>query len=114
MAIAEVARRKLARLALARLRDRRSVSAFGNVREAGQITPARFRSRLLGIEPERFELVSPFGGGITKTFDADAAWQAALDRRFDESRCEKGKRDGKVDLSYAALFARGDLFRLGD
>jgi hypothetical protein len=40
-------------------------------------------SQLLWIQSEIFELLGSFGESITKSFDADAARQAALDRSPD-------------------------------
>ena len=69
------------------------------------------RSQLLRIQSERLELPAPFGGSIAKSFDSDAAGQAAFDRRSDEVRGEEGERDGHVDLTHAAFLTRGDLLR---
>ena len=66
------------------------------------------------IESQRFELACPLSGRIAKSFDANTAGQAAFDRGSDESRCEEGERQGHVDLTDAASFARGDLAGLGD
>ena len=66
------------------------------------------------IESERFELAGPFDRSIAKSFDANTAGQAALDRGSNERRGEEGEREGHVDLPDAAPFPSGDLFSLGD
>ena len=70
--------------------------------------------QLFGIKSERFELASPFGGGIAKSLNANATGQAALDGGLDESRREEGERDGHIDLTNGAAFASSDLLGLGD
>ena len=54
---------------------------------------------------------------INVTAYPTAEWiarQATFDRRFGQSRCEKGERDRHGDLADAAFFACGDLLDIGD
>jgi hypothetical protein len=67
---------------------------------------------LLRIESERFELSPPFRGLVAESFDTDTTGQAALDRCFDEVRCQECERDGHIDLSQAAFLPCGDLLNV--
>jgi hypothetical protein len=45
--------------------------------------------QLLGIKSERFELLIPLGGRITKSLYASAAGKATLDRSFDKRHYDR-------------------------
>src|SRR5713226_1118601 len=58
---------------------------------------------LFRIESERLKLPAPFSRRIAEPFDADATGQATFYCCFDKVGCEKGERDGHIDLPHAAL-----------
>jgi hypothetical protein len=43
----------------------------------------------MGGQSERFELLAPFCWRITKSLDANAAWQTTFDRSSHEIRCKE-------------------------
>src|SRR5882762_3582228 len=61
------------------------------------------------IESECLKLSAPFSRWIAEPLDADAAGQATFYGCFDKIGCEKGERDGHIDLPNAALLARAKL-----
>src|SRR5437868_546207 len=69
---------------------------------------------LFRIESERLKLPAPFSRRIAEPFDADATGQATLYRRFDKVGCEKGERDGHIDLPHAALLTSAKLSDRGN
>ena len=62
--------------------------------------------QLFRIESERLKLPAPVCRRIAEPFDADATGQATFYCRFDKVGCEKGERDGHIDLPNAAVLAR--------
>jgi hypothetical protein len=62
--------------------------------------------QLFRIESERLKLPAPFSRRIAEPFDADATGQATFYCCFDKVGCEKGERDGHIDLPNAAVLAR--------
>jgi hypothetical protein len=64
----------------------------------------------LRIQPERFELPTPFLRKIAKPRDVDAPRQTTLN----QFGSEEGKRDRHVDMTEAASFAQRDLVDAGD
>ena len=59
--------------------------------------------RWFGVrETEHLVLARPFSGQIGEARDANAVWQATVDRRLHEIGCEEGQRDRHVDLPHAA------------
>jgi hypothetical protein len=65
------------------------------------------------IKAERFELPVPFCWSIAQSLDANAARQTTFDCCSDEIWCEKGKRNGHVDLTRAAFLTCCDLLDIG-
>jgi hypothetical protein len=55
------------------------------------------------IKAERLELPAPFCWSVTQSLDANATRQTTFDCRSDEIWCEKGKRNGHVDLTRATF-----------
>src|SRR5258708_40311088 len=64
---------------------------------------------LFRIEAERLKLSAPFSRRIAEPFDADATGQATFYCCFDKVGCEKGERDGHIDLPHAALLTSAKL-----
>ena len=52
---------------------------------------------------------APFSRRIAEPFDADATGQATFYCCFDKVGCEKGERDGHIDLPHAALLTSAKL-----
>jgi hypothetical protein len=63
---------------------------------------------------EGFELQAPLRWRVAQPFDAESPWQPPFDRSLDETGCEEGKRDRRVDVALAALLTRRDLSHIGD
>src|SRR5215813_4254119 len=59
------------------------------------------------------KLQRPFGRRITQGGDADAARKPPFDNSLDQSRRDEGHRYRHVDLTNAALLARGNAFDAG-
>jgi hypothetical protein len=65
--------------------------------------------KLFRVESERLELSAPFSRGISESLHANAARQATFHGCPDKIRCEKGERDGHIDLPNAALLAHAKV-----
>jgi hypothetical protein len=67
------------------------------------------RALLLRIQPQRFELPTPFRRSVTQSLDVDASREATFHRSADQLGRKKGERDGHVDMrciARAMLFAK--------
>jgi hypothetical protein len=82
----------------------------GGVGKAGVLG----RALLLRIQPERFELPTPFRRSIAQPLDIDAPRQAALHGSADQLGSKKGERDGHVDMTDAASLAQCNLLSASD
>lgn len=63
----------------------------------------------ISAQPQRCELLAPFGRGVTETFHADAPRKTPVDSRLDQTGREERQRDGHIDVTNAAFFASSDL-----
>jgi len=68
------------------VRQKRAILGFENW-GSGKAKNAGFESQLLRVQSERLELQAPFRRSIPKSFDSNAARQAAFNRRSHEIRC---------------------------
>src|SRR5258707_10120743 len=76
--------------------------------------PSAGAAALFRIESERLKLPAPFSRRIAEPFDADATGQATFYCCFDKVGCEKGERDGHIDLPHAALLTSAKLSDRGN
>src|SRR5215475_2383598 len=64
-------------------------------------------------QTEPLKLQRPFGRSVTQVGDADAARKPPFDDSLDQSWRDEGHRYRHVDLTKAALLARGNAFDAG-
>src|SRR5262249_47786353 len=61
-------------------------------------------------QAEHGVLAGPLDWRIAQTFDANTAWQSALDSRLHKIRCKERERYGDVDLTDSAALSLGNPF----
>ena len=69
---------------------------------------------LLRIQPQCFELPTPFRRSIAQPLDVDATGQAAFHGSADQLGSKEGERDGHVDMTDAVSLAQRNLLSVSD